>query len=113
MANLYTCLNPSAQPLRKYPESDTSLPARYARAIAYYEIPDLAKALEEVRGLTREYPDDPYFHELEGQVLFENGRPAEALPAYEEAHRLAPDNGQLEVLQIGRASWRERVCQYV
>src|SRR3546814_12156923 len=36
--------------------------------------------------------------ELEGQVLFENGRPAEARPAYEEAHRLAPDNGQLEVL---------------
>src|SRR3546814_14009935 len=73
VAKLYAFLKPSAQTFRKYPESDTSLPARYARAIAYYEIPDLAKALEEVRGLTREYPDDPYFHELEGPVLFEHG----------------------------------------
>lgn len=98
VAKLYAFLKPSAQTFRKYPESDTSLPARYARAIAYYEIPDLPKALQEVRELVREHPDDPYFRELEGQVLFENGRPAEALPAYEAAHRLAPRSGQIEVL---------------
>lgn len=98
VAKLYAFLKSPQQTFRKYPETDTSVPARYARAIAYYEIPDLPKALEEVRSLVRDYPDDPYFHELEGQVLFENGRPAEALPAYEMAQRLDPESGQLEVL---------------
>ena len=98
VAKLFAFLKPPAQTFRKYPESDNSLPARYARAIAYYEIPDLPKALELVRGLVADFPNDPYFHELEGQILFENGRPAEALPAYQEAHRLAPESGQIEVL---------------
>lgn len=98
VAKLYAFTKPSSQTFRKYPASDSSVPGRYARAIAYYEIPDLPKALEEIRSLVRDYPDDPYFHELEGQILFENGRPAEALPAYEAAHRLAPRSGQIEVL---------------
>ncbi len=98
VAKLYAFLKSPQQTFRKYPETDTSVPARYARAIAYYEIPDLPKALDEVRSLTAEFPDDPYFHELEGQILFENGRPAEALPAYERAQRLDPKSGQLEVL---------------
>jgi len=98
VAKLYAFLKSPPQTFRKYPATDTSVPARYARAIAYYQIPDLPKALEEVRKLVREFPDDPYFHELEGQVLFENGRPAEALPAYEAANRLDPKSGQIEVL---------------
>lgn len=98
VAKLYAFLKTPAQTFRKYPDTDSSVPARYARAVAYYEIPDLPKALEGIRGLTREFPDDPYFHELEGQILFENGRPAEALPAYETAQRLDPKSGQIEVL---------------
>ena len=98
VAKLYAFLKPPAQTFRKYPESDPSVPARYARAIAYYEVPDLEKALVEIRSLLRDHPDDPFFHELEGQILFENGRPAEALPSYEEANRLAPGSGQIEVL---------------
>ena len=98
VAKLYAFLKTPAQTFRKYPDSDGSVPARYARAVAHYEIPDLAKALEEIRGLIREFPDDPYFHELEGQILFENGRPGEALPAYEAANRLDPKSGQIEVL---------------
>lgn len=98
VAKLYAFLKSPAQTFRKYPESDTSVPARYARAIAYYEIPDLPKALEHVRELVADYPEDPYFHELEGQILFENGLPAEALPAYQNAHRLDPKSGQIEVL---------------
>src|SRR5207247_7111642 len=33
---------------------------------------------------------DPYFRELKGQMLFENGRIADAVQPYEEAVRLAP-----------------------
>ncbi len=98
VAKLYAFLKTPAQTFRKYPDTDTSLPARYARAIAYYEIPDFDKALSGIRALIKDYPDDPYFHELEAQIQFESGHPAEALPAYEAAHRLDPKSGQIEVL---------------
>jgi predicted Zn-dependent protease len=82
------------------PESDTSMLARYARAIAYYRIPELDKALPTIDGLIRSYPTDPYFRELKGQMLFENGRVADAVEPYEEAVRLAPG---APLLRIGLA----------
>ena len=46
-------------------------------------LPDLDQGTGLVDGLIAEQPKDPYFHELKGQILFENGRIAEcggALP---------------------------------
>ena len=82
--------SPPSSTLAAYPEKDQSVLARYARAIAYYRIPKLDKALPIIDGLIRDYPKDPYFRELKGQMLFENGRIAEAVQPYEEAVRLAP-----------------------
>lgn len=72
---------------------------RYARAIANYRLPDLDKAVAEIDGLIADYPDDPYFHELKGQMLFENGRIAAAVEPYEDAVRLKP----VALLRIGLA----------
>lgn len=72
-----------------------SLTDRYARAIAYYRVPELDKALELVDGLIRERPEDPYFHELKGQMLFENGRVGEAVAPYRQAVRFRPDSALL------------------
>ena len=83
-------LPPPSSTLAAYPEKDQSVLARYARAIAYYRIPQLDKALPTIDGLIRDFPQDPYFRELKGQMLFENGRVAEAQQPYEEAVRLAP-----------------------
>jgi predicted Zn-dependent protease len=69
-----------------------SVPDRYARAVAYYRLPDLEKALGLVDGLIAEHPEDPYFHELKGQILFENGRIAESTGPYREAMRYRPDS---------------------
>jgi predicted Zn-dependent protease len=80
---------PSSTTLAAYPESDRSVLARYARAIAYYRIPELDKALPTIDGLIKSDQADPYFHELKGQMLFENGRIADAVAPYEEAVRLA------------------------
>lgn len=89
-AKLHAFLEPPSRTLLRYPETDTSLPARYARAIAHYKIPDLDKALALIDGLIAEHPSDPYFHEMKGQMLFENRRAAEAIPSYEAALRLLP-----------------------
>ncbi len=89
-AKLVAFLEPPARTLKRFPDSDTSLPARYARAIAYYKIPDLEKALALIDGLIAENPSDPYFREMKGQMLFENRRAAEAIPSYEAAVKLLP-----------------------
>jgi predicted Zn-dependent protease len=79
-----------------YPTPDT-LEARYAWAIAAYREADLEQALPMVDTLIAELPEDPYFYELRGQMLFENRRAEEALPAYQEAVRLKPDSGLLRM----------------
>ena len=71
--------------LRKYPESNSSIPARYARAYAWHKSAYPQKALAEVEGLLATAPADPYFLELEGQVLLESGRPQEAIPPLRKA----------------------------
>lgn len=86
--------------LRLYPESDTSIPGHYARAFAYHHRPDVGRALAETIVLLDRLPDDPYFHELRGQILFENGRVREAVPPYERAVLLAPEE---PLLRIGLA----------
>jgi len=90
-------LSPPSSTLSAYPEKDQSVLARYARAIAYYRIPQLDKALPTIDGLIRDFPQDPYFRELKGQMLFENGRIAEAVQPYEDAVRLAPSAPLLRI----------------
>jgi predicted Zn-dependent protease len=78
-------------------KDDDSLYGRYARAIAEYRIPELPQALKDIDALIKEHPDDPYFHELKGQMLFENGRVQDAVPPYREAVRLDPDSALLRI----------------
>jgi predicted Zn-dependent protease len=101
-AKLSAYLNPPVSTLYKYKENDTSISARYARAIAYYRIPDLDHALPLIDGLIAERPNDPYFHELKGQMLYENVRPMEAIPEYKLAVKILPDNATLrqELAQV-------------
>jgi len=96
-AKLVAFLNPPAQALAQFPETDMSVSARYGRAVAYYRVPELKKALELIDGLIRQEPNNPYFHELKGQMLFENGRVAEAVAPYREAVRLQPDVALLHI----------------
>ena len=97
VAKLDGFLNPPGHTLKKYPESDTSERASYARAVAYHKLADLPRALAELDTLLAAHPDDPNYHELKGQVLFENGHIREAIPAYERAVALLPDEPQLRI----------------
>jgi predicted Zn-dependent protease len=87
-AKLYGYLARSEATLAAYPPSDTSVPARYARAYAYHKDALREKALAETDALIRSNPKDPYFLELKGQILLESGRPGEALTTLREANRL-------------------------
>jgi predicted Zn-dependent protease len=94
---LHAFLDPPSTTLAAYPESDKSVLARYARAIAYYRIPDLAKALPAIDGLIHDFPENPYYRELKGQMLFENGHTREAIGPYEAAVRLLPSAPLLRI----------------
>jgi predicted Zn-dependent protease len=83
---------------RRYPLTDKSLPARYARAIATYRHSNLPSALAQIDELIRSEPNNPYFHELKGQVLLEGGRPALAVGPLRRAVRLAPDPALIEIM---------------
>ena len=89
-AKLAGFINPK-QAIQKYPESDQSVPAHYARAYAYHlgAYPD--KALSEADALLKTSPDDPYFLELKGQILLEGGKPAQAIAPLREAVKQSHD----------------------
>ena len=81
--------------LRRYPADNASLPARYARAIAYYQQGDVRNALPMIDALIAQEPRNPFFHELKGQVLMENQRLAESLVPYRKSVELLPSSGLL------------------
>ena len=91
VAKLKAFENLPQQTLIDYPETDTSYPARYARAIAYYRDLQTDRALKLIDALIADQPNNPYLWELKGQTLFESGRPAEAEPAHRRSVELKPD----------------------
>jgi len=83
---------------RRYPLSNTSLPARYARAITTYLHGDLNNALTQIDGLIQMQPNNPYFYELRGQALLEGGRPTEAIAPLHKALALSNNAPLIEML---------------
>ncbi|SOD98060.1 Putative Zn-dependent protease, contains TPR repeats [Caenispirillum bisanense] len=91
VAKLFAFLETPGRTFQRYPETDESVPARYAHAIAYYRQGKLAQAVPIIDGLIEQYPQDPYFHELKGQMLLENSRVADSIGSYRRAVDLRPD----------------------
>jgi predicted Zn-dependent protease len=101
-AKLIGFIQTQGQTMARYPLSDTSGPARYARAVAYYRAADLPSARHELDTLIADQPQNPYFQELMGQILFENGHAAESVPFHRRSVELAP-NEPLLLINLARA----------
>ena len=97
-AKLYGFIERPDAVLRRYPSTDTSLPARYARAISTYRFGDLRDAIAQIDSLIASMPNNPYFYELKGQALLEGGHPAEAIPPLRRAVQLAPDPALIQIM---------------
>jgi predicted Zn-dependent protease len=98
----FTNKNNAAYVMRKYPETNRTLPARYARAITRYFTSGVDGAMNDLDGLLAEQPDNPYFHELKGQFLLESGKAQAAIAPLQKAVSLAPDAGLMRVM-LGQA----------
>ncbi len=84
-AKLFGFSNEPRDTLNRYPPSNLSIPARYARAYAFHKQSFADKAVGETDALLAIAPHDPYFKELKGQILLESGRPKEALAVLRDA----------------------------
>ncbi len=75
----------------KYPPSDQSQPARYARSVAHFKAADLKNALKEIDSLISENNKNPYFFELKAQILYEGGQGQASLKPARKALELKPN----------------------
>ena len=100
-AKLLGYLNPR-QAVIKYPESDQSAPAHYARAYAYHLSGYPQKAEAEADALVASAPHDPFFLELKGQILLEGGKPKDAIPVLREARQRSGDAPMISAM-LGHA----------
>ena len=98
-AKLFGFLRPPEQVIARYRGKENTLEARYALAVAYHQDARLERALQFIDSLIKENPNDAYFHELRGQILFESGGAyvREAVTAYERAVKLAPGEALIRV----------------
>ncbi len=101
-AKLYGYLAEPAATLRDFPEYETTVPARYARAYAFHKEALMDKAQVETDALLKTAPDDPYFLELKGQILLESGKPLEAIEPLRRATTLTA-NAPLIATTFGHA----------
>lgn len=91
----------------RFPLSDQSQPARYARAVANFKQADLKQAIMEIDSLIEEEPDNPYFYELKAQILYESGQGAAAIAPARDALDRKPD-APLLMIALAEATMQTR-----
>jgi predicted Zn-dependent protease len=88
--------------LRRYPPSNNSLPAQYARAMSNYRWSNVGAAIRQIDALIAAQPNNPYFHELKGQVFLESGRARDAIAPLRRAAELSKGNALIR-MTLGQA----------
>jgi predicted Zn-dependent protease len=83
--------------LKRYPQHDNSLPAQYARAVAYYRSSGIGSFLPRIEAMIKSRPDNPYLYELKGQFLFESGRAKAAIAPLQKAVQMLPESGIIRI----------------
>lgn len=91
IAKLFAFIKPQITTLQRYPVTDKSVEARYARAIAYYRRGQFDKAFPEVDNLLAELPDDPFFWQIKGDMNMSRAKVEDAIIAYRESLKRMPD----------------------
>lgn len=85
---------------RMFARTPRSVPALYADAIGTFLSGNSRAAIGKIDALVKAAPQNPYFHEIRGEILMKAGRPQQAAEAFATALRLDPRKSGL--IQIGR-----------
>ena len=109
-------LLPVKDVLYRYPITDKSAPARYARAMVYMRQPNLPMALAEINSLIKDEPNNPYFYEVLGQIYVSMSQPMKGIEPYQKSVNLLPDAPELRVsLAVAQiaAAQNERIAPLI
>ncbi len=96
-AKLAGFMLPVKEVMSRYPVSNNSEPARYARAMAYMRMPNFKAALAEIDSLIRDEPNNPYFYEVRGQIYVSMAKPELGVADYQKCVDLKPSAPQLRL----------------
>lgn len=88
--------------LRRIDPNDSGEIATLGRAIGYFRLPDRAKSRSAMQRLLELRPDDPFYHDLNAELLLEGGNAQDAIAAYETALSYRPFDAQM-LAGLGRA----------
>ena len=97
LARLTALLDGERTVMRRYPSSDTSLPARYARALVEGRTGSARRAIDQLDQLIAVQPSNPFFWEARGTIQFDSGNPRDAARSWARALELAPNNSMIRV----------------
>ena len=88
---------------RLFRNAPKGLAAKYGDAQATYLFGNPKTALKKADALLEAQPNNPYFHELRGDILLRANRPAEAAQAYARAVKLDPAKSGILPIAYGQA----------
>ena len=95
-AKLIGYLDKDKNVITKYPYSDKSDAAIYARAIANMRGGDLKTAKTGTQTLIKRHPNNPYYYELLGDIEYQFGAYDDSVAAYEKSLQLSKNAPQIE-----------------
>jgi predicted Zn-dependent protease len=84
---------------RLFRSNPKGLGAQYGLTLAQFLQGSQKPALAKTDALLKTQPNNPYFHELRGDILVKLNKPAEAAKAYQRAMKLDPERSSL--IQVG------------
>jgi len=70
---------------------------KYSLAVAYYRKALLNQSILILNEMIKEYPENPWFYELKGQILYESGKIKESIMPYQKALSISPNEPLLMV----------------
>ena len=77
--------------LKKIYDNKSTIDSFYAFALRNYRVGKIDKALKLIDQCIKIDNKNPYFYELKGQILFENGKIIESIPQFRKAIELNPN----------------------
>ena len=96
-AKLDGFLNNPNDVIRKAKKDSSLIFNKYSLAVAYYRKALLKESLSALNEMINQYPNNPWFYELKGQVLYESGKIRESIIPYRKSLLISPNEPLLMV----------------
>lgn len=96
-AKLDGFLNNPNDVIRKAKKDSSLIFNKYSLAVAYYRKALLKESLSVLSEMINQYPNNPWFYELKGQVLYESGKIRESIIPYRKSLSISPNEPLLMV----------------